>query len=168
MLPALVAVPLAVAVVVAYMVLRTAAARSRRVRAAPPTPELRDEPPAVVNLLVNQLTDAPQVASATLLDLAARRVVEIHEVSDGAEHTLVRLRDARLSADSPEYEPPIVERRLGPPRHPDALLRRRGRRVHGRAAPMDRQPGLSGPFRKFVGGSWRVGSGLFVAVDAGE
>src|SRR6185503_289881 len=108
--PPLVAIPLAVAIVIAYLGVRTALARPGRVRAAAATPELRDEPPAVVNLLVNRLTDAPQVASATLLDLAARRTVEIHGVADGAEHTMVRLREGQAGAGGPEYERLILDR----------------------------------------------------------
>jgi hypothetical protein len=64
----------------------------------------------VVCLLVNGLADAPQVASATLLDLAARRVVEIHEVGAGAENTLVRLGRGTLPESAPAYERRIVER----------------------------------------------------------
>src|SRR5512143_2092229 len=52
--------------------------RPRPIPAGPATPELRDEPPAVVNLLTHRLR-APMAASATLLDLAARRAVEITE-----------------------------------------------------------------------------------------
>lgn len=110
MLSALIMVPLAVFIVVAYFLLRLAITRSRPVKPAPPTPDLRDEPPAVVNLLVNRMTDAPQVASATLLDLAARRVAEIHQVSDDPEHTLVRLRTTALPADSPGYERLVFDR----------------------------------------------------------
>ena len=65
--------------------------RPRPVRPGPATPDLRDEPPAVVNLLTHRLR-APMAASATLLDLAARRAVEITEVGPGPENTRVRLR----------------------------------------------------------------------------
>jgi hypothetical protein len=64
----------------------------------------------VVCLLVNGLADAPQVASATLLDLAARRMVEIHEVGAGAENTLVRLGRDTLPESAPAYERRIVQR----------------------------------------------------------
>lgn len=110
MISAWFAVPVAVAVVVLYLAVRLSLLRGRTVTAAQPTPDLRDEPPAVVSLLVNGLVDAPQVASATLLDLAARRVVEIHEVAPGAEHTLVRLGTAALPASAPAYERRVVER----------------------------------------------------------
>jgi hypothetical protein len=47
------------------------------VRSAPSTPDLLGTPPAVVNLLANRVTAAPEAAAATLLDLAARRHVEL-------------------------------------------------------------------------------------------
>jgi hypothetical protein len=65
--------------------------RPRPIRPGPATPDLRDEPPAVVNLLTHGLR-APQAASATLLDLAARRAVEIIEVAPGPTNTRIRLR----------------------------------------------------------------------------
>jgi hypothetical protein len=92
----------------AYLVV-VVAGRSRPVVPAPPTPDLRDEPPAVVNLLVNRATGAPQAASATLLDLAARRVLEIIEVADTAEHTLVRVREA-APANLTAYEQRVLDR----------------------------------------------------------
>jgi hypothetical protein len=103
-------VPVAVAVVVVYFGVRLSLLRERRVTAAPATPDLRDEPPAVVCLLVNGLVDAPQVAGATLLDLAARRVIEIHEVAPGAEHTIVRSGTAALPDSAPAYERRVAER----------------------------------------------------------
>jgi hypothetical protein len=92
----------------AYLVV-VVAGRSRPVTPAPPTPELRDEPPAVVNLLVNRMTSAPQAASATLLDLAARRILEIIEVADSAEHTLVRIRGV-APPDLAGYERRVLDR----------------------------------------------------------
>lgn len=110
MVSPLVSVPLAGGVIVSYAAFRAAISRPRRVPSAPATPDLRDEPPAVVNLLANQLVDAPQVASATLLDLAARGIVEIHQVADDPDHTLVRLRRTGLARHRPEYEQRVVER----------------------------------------------------------
>jgi hypothetical protein len=110
MISAWFAVPAAVAVVVLYLTVRLSLLRARPVSAVPATPELRDEPPAVVSLLVNGLVDAPQVAGATLLDLAARRVLEIHEVAAGARHTLVRLGTAVLPASAPAYERRVLDR----------------------------------------------------------
>jgi hypothetical protein len=103
-------VPVAVAVVAGYFTVRLSLLRRRRVTAGPATPDLGDEPPAVVCLLVNGLADAPQVASATLLDLAARRVVDLHEVAPGAEHTLVRVGREPLPESAPAYERRVLER----------------------------------------------------------
>jgi len=110
MVSAWLSVPVAVAVVVLYFTVRLSLLRRRTVTAAAATPDLRDEPPAVVNLLVNGLADAPQVASATLLDLAARRLVEVHEVAPDARHTMVRLGTQTLPDAAPAYERRILER----------------------------------------------------------
>lgn len=110
MVPALVSLPLAGAVIAAYFAFRTVVTRPRPVAPAPATPELRDEPPAVVNLLVNQLADAPQAASATLLDLAARGFVEVHQVADDPDHTLVRLRRTAPLKGFPVYEHRVLDR----------------------------------------------------------
>jgi hypothetical protein len=110
MVSAWLSVPLAAVVVVAYFSIRLSLLRARPVRAAAATPDLRDEPPAVVSLLVNGLVDAPQVASATLLDLAARGLVEIHEVAPDAQHTLVRLGTKTLPDAAPAYERRVLER----------------------------------------------------------
>jgi hypothetical protein len=83
--------------------------RSRPVRPGPSTPDLRDEPPAVVNLLVRRNIAAPQAASATLLDLAARRVVEIFQTADDPEHTIIRRR-ADPPADLRPYERRVLDR----------------------------------------------------------
>jgi hypothetical protein len=85
------------------------AGRSRPVVPGAPTPELRGEPPAVVNLLVNRMTSAPQAASATLLDLAARRILEIVDVADGGEHSLVRIRNL-APPDLTPYERRVLDR----------------------------------------------------------
>ncbi len=105
-----VAYPIAALVLVAYYAYRWSVPRLRTVPAGPPTIQLRDEPPAVVNLLVNRVLDAPQAASATLLDLAARRILEIHQVADEPEHTLVRVAPVPLPADAPAFERRVYER----------------------------------------------------------
>ena len=56
----------------------------------PETPELGPEPPAVANLLVNRCEVTTSAISATLVDLAARRVLDLDQIGDG--QTLVRLR----------------------------------------------------------------------------
>jgi hypothetical protein len=81
------------------------ALRPRLPAPAPATPELTDVPPAVVNLLTHRMK-APQATSATLLDLAARRVVELIEVGP---QTLVRLR-APAPTDPRPYEEQVLER----------------------------------------------------------
>ncbi|GII78998.1 hypothetical protein Sru01_39800 [Sphaerisporangium rufum] len=65
------------------------ATRSPRVSAGPPTAELRPESPALVDLITGGWRLCEEATSATLLDLAARGVVQIEEV--GPELSLVRL-----------------------------------------------------------------------------
>src|SRR5438105_11670941 len=60
---------------------------------APPGPETSDlgpEPPAVANFLVNRFEVTRLAVGATLVDLAARRVIGIEEIV--ADHFVVRLR----------------------------------------------------------------------------
>jgi hypothetical protein len=73
--------------------------------AARPTLDLGPEPPAVANFLVNDFRVTREAVPATLLDLAARGVVEIEE--RGAEQYVCRIRrdDASLTA----YERRIVD-----------------------------------------------------------
>ncbi len=80
--------------------------RPRPVTPAAATPELGDESPALVNLLTHRM-NAPAAASATLLDLAARRVVELSEVGPG--RTLVRIR-GQLPSDARPYEIRVLDR----------------------------------------------------------
>src|SRR5262245_55605477 len=66
--------------------------RPRRVPAAAPTPDLRTEPPAVVNLLVNRGVLTGDAARATLIDLAARHIIELYQPADNPLGPLVRVR----------------------------------------------------------------------------
>jgi hypothetical protein len=65
---------------------------SRRVRPAPATAEFGPEPPAVVSVILNRGGLSPNAAAATLVDLAARGIIQIEEV--GPRLSLVRLRTA--------------------------------------------------------------------------
>ena len=77
---------------------------------ARPGPETSDlgpdpEPPAIANLLVNRCNVTSAAAAATLIDLAARRHLELSEV--GPERFVVRLRNER---DEPltAYEEQVI------------------------------------------------------------
>jgi len=75
------------------------ATRARRPDPAPASMELGgDEPPAVVALLVNGWNLGREAVPATLLDLAARRILAIEAV--GPERFLVRLGGASTTAAS--------------------------------------------------------------------
>jgi hypothetical protein len=58
-----------------------------------PTLDLGPEPPAVANLLVTRCRLGADAADATLLDLAARRVLELHQGGSDPADLLVRVRE---------------------------------------------------------------------------
>src|SRR5437660_1692390 len=68
------------------------ATRPRDLPAGPPTMDLGAEPPAIVNLLVTRCELNPDAADATLLDLAARRILELHQPDPDPADLLVRVR----------------------------------------------------------------------------
>ncbi len=90
---------------------RRLAAHARHVRPAPATSDLRAEPPAVVNLLVNDLRLTPDAVAATVLDLAARRRLEIFEV--GPETSMLRVPHTGGPAGAPDdlapYEAQLLQ-----------------------------------------------------------
>ncbi|HEX6030349.1 MAG TPA: hypothetical protein VFY90_02885, partial [Tepidiformaceae bacterium] len=76
--------------------------------AGPETSELRDEPPAIVNLLVNRWKVTQSAISATLIDLAARRVVGIDLV--GGDEYVVRIRDGDHTTEKlTDYERQVLD-----------------------------------------------------------
>ncbi|MEX2267338.1 MAG: hypothetical protein WEA75_01490 [Acidimicrobiia bacterium] len=77
-----------------------------RIRASAASMELPPESPPVAGLLVNDFVLPAETAPAILLDLAARRVVELDEVQPG--RTICRL---RRSSDEPlaKYEQRVLE-----------------------------------------------------------
>jgi hypothetical protein len=74
-------------------------------RPDPPTFDLGTEPPALVNLLVTRCELTAEAADATLLDLAARRILEVYQPGDDPAGLLVRVRVA-----SPERLRPYEQR----------------------------------------------------------
>ena len=67
-----------------------AATRPLPLRPDPPTQDLPgDEPPALVNLLVNQWTVTEDGAESTFLDLAARGYLELRQPDNEPRHTTV-------------------------------------------------------------------------------
>ncbi|MEX2100847.1 MAG: hypothetical protein WEB19_05475, partial [Acidimicrobiia bacterium] len=71
----------------------------------PETSELGPEPPAIANLLVNRCEVTSAAAAATLIDLAARRHVELFEV--GPDRFVVRVRGARVESLT-DYEEQVM------------------------------------------------------------
>jgi hypothetical protein len=70
-------------------------------QAGPETIELGDEPPAVVNLLTHAFRVTSEAASATLLSLADRHMIEVVQVSP--EDSIIQLR--RAASDSHDLQP---------------------------------------------------------------
>lgn len=64
--------------------------RPRRPSTGPATMELGSESPALVDLITDDFTVTPEAVPATLVDLAARRRLEIEEVAGG--NVIIRLR----------------------------------------------------------------------------
>src|SRR5215207_5163417 len=71
----------------------TTATRPRPVRPDPGTLELGTEPPAVVNLVTNGWRMTPDAVSATLLDLAARDMVDLVQPGPDPAQTVCRIRE---------------------------------------------------------------------------
>jgi len=82
------------------------ATRPRKVAPGPATMDLGPEPPAVANLVVNQCRWTATAVPATLLDLAARDLVDLEEF--GTEQTICRLRRT-TPADLSPYEDMVYE-----------------------------------------------------------
>src|SRR5579859_3123704 len=98
-----------IAVWVAAVVLSVFRTRPRTPRPGPPTMELGGEPPAVVNLLVNHCELTADAADATLIDLAARRIVELDQPGPDPAAMLVRVRIDRPPGLLP-YEQLVFDR----------------------------------------------------------
>ena len=77
------------------------------------TTTLADTPPAVVNLLVNDLALTDDAATAVVLELARRGVIEFVDYGDGDEVLFLRQPDAVLARD---YERQVLDFVRGIPR----------------------------------------------------
>ncbi|NJC70385.1 DUF2207 domain-containing protein [Planosporangium thailandense] len=87
--------------------------RPRPVPAAPPTQEFGGaEPPAVVSLLANRWEVTADAAESTLLDLAARRLVELRQPVDDPAQTTVHVRNTG-DDDLTAYERRVLDRVRG-------------------------------------------------------
>jgi hypothetical protein len=106
--PALAVASLVAAAVGAAVVVALAARNApRRVQAGPLTQELRPEPPAVVDLLVGGFEPGTDAVAATLVDLAARRHLDIEEVAGG--NVVIRRRARPRSDDAlTDYEQRVL------------------------------------------------------------
>jgi hypothetical protein len=114
--PVLVAAVAATAVWGLALLATAFATRARPARGAPATMDLGSEPPAVANLLVNAWGLTQEAVQGTLIDLAARKHLELDQVGDGPERTLIRVRHGRGGEDGEpltDYERMVLERVAG-------------------------------------------------------
>jgi hypothetical protein len=103
---------LAVAIAVAYLALLALWTRPRSPHPAPPTMDLRDEPPAVVDLVTDHFDLTPEAVPATLVDLAARRWLSIEERGGGEVVIRLRRQGAGHGALRP-YEEQVLDHLRG-------------------------------------------------------
>jgi hypothetical protein len=115
LVPVLFGVAWGLVIRVAIWLLRPRMGRAR------PSERLLDTPPAVVNLLAHGLVDAPDAASATLLDLAERGYVELRDQSNDPSATMVVARKG-LPRGLTAYELRVMQRVLGAGRGRPATL----------------------------------------------
>jgi hypothetical protein len=85
------------------------ATRPRAGRAVPATPDLGEEPPAVASLLVNDWEVTVDAVESTLLDLAARRIIEFRQPADDPRQTTIHIVDEHPSGLTP-YEQRVFDR----------------------------------------------------------
>ncbi|HEY8452904.1 MAG: DUF2207 domain-containing protein [Micromonosporaceae bacterium] len=113
MSPALIDTAIAVASlsiwIVAYVVVLVST-RPERVEPGPATPDLGEEPPAVVNLLANRWRLTEDAAEATLLDLAARGWLELRQPGNDPRETSVHLRERDGEGELTPYERRVLNR----------------------------------------------------------
>jgi hypothetical protein len=111
--PVLLDVNIAAASVVLFAAAYAVAVVATRPLPVPPdeaTPDLGDEPPAVVNLLANRWKLTADAAEATLLDLVARGYLELRQAGADPAHTTIHLTGRAEDADLLPYERRVLHR----------------------------------------------------------
>jgi hypothetical protein len=105
-LAALVAAVIAGAAVLVFLLVRWFQWVPRLPRAGPETSELGPEPPAVANMLVHAWYVTAEAVPATLVDLAARRIVGLEEV--GPDRFVVRTHAGERGSELTPYEDQVL------------------------------------------------------------
>jgi predicted membrane protein DUF2207 len=85
------------------------ATRPRMPAPAPATQDLGSEPPAVVSLLVNHWEITEDAAESTLIDLAARKILEFRQPGNDPRQTTVHIRQSNPTGLRP-YEQRVLDR----------------------------------------------------------
>jgi hypothetical protein len=83
--------------------------RPRRPDPAPAAGDLGSEPPAVVSLLINRWEISEDAAESTLIDLAARDILEFRQPGNDPVQTTVHVRDTSPAGLNP-YEQRVFDR----------------------------------------------------------
>jgi hypothetical protein len=89
------------------------ATRPARPPDAPATPDLGEEPPAVVSLLANRWRLNEDAAESTLLDLAARHLIELRQPGNDPMQTTIHVRPVEVPPDLSPYEHRVLSRIRG-------------------------------------------------------
>ena len=84
--------------------------RPAPVRPQAATPDLGDEPPAVVNLLANRWRLTEDAGEATLLDLAARGYLELRQPGSDPRQATIHLRQRAQKETLTPYERRVLDR----------------------------------------------------------
>jgi hypothetical protein len=86
------------------------ATRPARVQPAPSTPDLGEEPPAVVSLVANRWRLTEDASESTLLDLAARGYLELRQPGNEPMQTTIHLRQPDQEETLNPYEQRVLDR----------------------------------------------------------
>jgi hypothetical protein len=84
--------------------------RPARVRPGPATPDLGEEPPAVVSLLANRWRLTEDASESTLLDLAARGYLELRQPGNDPMRTTIHVRKGKARDELLPYERRVLDR----------------------------------------------------------
>jgi hypothetical protein len=103
----LVAAGVAAAVFGLAFAIRYVASFPKQPDPGPETSDLGPEPPALVNLLVNRFELRRAAVPATLVDLAARAVIDLEEI--GPDRFVVRVHDRLPGPDLEPYEQQLLD-----------------------------------------------------------
>jgi Predicted membrane protein (DUF2207) len=122
----------------------------------PETPELGPERPAIANLLANRCRVTTAAAAATLIDLAARRHLELFEIGPGHYGVRVRVRHEEIAGREESGVDALTD-------YEEQVLRLVQQKATGGSAPLE-----AIQLDEATAGSWRTRFADAVVADAKE